>query len=271
VVNEMLTKQETLLELPFDFLLSFAFEAKLLKTVCARHTKKDLVHNLVRLLSESRCQMLWGEYNETKRCDRTIGSIRFDRPTANELRDAFVFQVLRNSPGIIGKEFRLNGTRVDLVQFNGSSSAYEIKSKRDKISRLSRQLSYYSEVFEYVSVVLDGQPQSGLPEHAGIFEVERINGDLAFREVREPEQNSAMNPIRQLSLLRLRELHQVYRQFGGRKNDSRSDMIGFLTSRLSAAEINDVYKHAVGERMSQESRTTHFCEPMLASRTAIPS
>jgi hypothetical protein len=265
----MLTKQEILLELPFDFLLSFAFEVKLLKTVCARHTKKDLVHNLVRMLSDAECKMLWNEYVETRHHERTVATMRFDRPTANELREAFVFQVLRNFPGIIGQEFRLNGTRVDLVQFNGNSSAYEIKSKRDKISRLSRQLSYYSEVFDYVNVVLDGHPQSGLPEHVGIFEVERINSDLAFKAVREPEQSTDMSPTVQLSLLRLKELHQVYEQSGGRGDDCRSDMIDFLTCRLSAAEINEVYKRVVEERMSQESRTIYLRESMLAPRRVV--
>lgn len=50
-------------------------------------------------------------------------------------------------------EFRVGTNKADLVILNGTSTAYEIKSERDKLDRLEAQISSYGEVFASVSVV----------------------------------------------------------------------------------------------------------------------
>jgi hypothetical protein len=253
-VIDLLTKQATLLALPFDTLISFAFEAKLLKKKWTNLTKKELVRNLLRTLSESECQLLRYEYEQTGGYTKTLEQILFQRPTANRLREAFIANVLHGSPGVIGKEFRLNGTRADVVQFNGSSSAYEIKSARDTFSRLSKQLSFYSKIFEYTNVVCDGQPPDTISERVGVFEARRTGEKLDFYQVRKPCLNQTIDSVEQLNLLRLRELSELVKAFGVRDRLSRSSMTKLLSAKMNPTEINENYKSIMIRRLSQTHR-----------------
>lgn len=53
-------------------------------------------------------------------------------------------------------EFRAGACKADVVILNGHSTAYEIKSERDTMSRLDDQIISYRKIFEQVVVVTDG-------------------------------------------------------------------------------------------------------------------
>jgi len=50
-------------------------------------------------------------------------------------------------------EFRVGDNKADSVIFNGTSTVYEIKSERDSLSRLDKQISSYRKVFAKVNVI----------------------------------------------------------------------------------------------------------------------
>ena len=50
-------------------------------------------------------------------------------------------------------EFRVGNCRADVVVLNGTSTAYEIKSERDRLDRLQTQVSAYLKVFANVNVI----------------------------------------------------------------------------------------------------------------------
>ena len=50
-------------------------------------------------------------------------------------------------------EFRVGECKADLVILNGTATAYEIKSERDSLARLERQVTAYATVFARVYVV----------------------------------------------------------------------------------------------------------------------
>ena len=50
-------------------------------------------------------------------------------------------------------ELRVVKSKVDIVIFNGSSYAYEIKTEFDNFNKLIKQLNDYEKVFEYINVV----------------------------------------------------------------------------------------------------------------------
>lgn len=49
-------------------------------------------------------------------------------------------------------EFRVESCKVDVAIFNGTATAYEIKSERDRLDRLENQISSYRKVFSKVYV-----------------------------------------------------------------------------------------------------------------------
>ncbi len=50
-------------------------------------------------------------------------------------------------------EFRVGECKADIAIFNGTATVYEVKSERDSLSRLERQVTAYSKVFARVFVV----------------------------------------------------------------------------------------------------------------------
>lgn len=50
-------------------------------------------------------------------------------------------------------EFRVGGCKADVVILNGTGTVYEVKSERDSLSRLERQIAAYAKVFATVNVI----------------------------------------------------------------------------------------------------------------------
>ena len=69
-------------------------------------------------------------------------------------------------------EFRVGPCKADVVILNGTGTVYEIKSERDSLSRLARQVEAYSNVFAKVNVIVGENHVRGVensvPDHVGI-------------------------------------------------------------------------------------------------------
>lgn len=78
-------------------------------------------------------------------------------------RDEYVYRAALTHKVLLGKhslrtasmltEFRTGACKADLVILNGTATAYEIKSERDSLSRLERQVANYKKVFAAVNVI----------------------------------------------------------------------------------------------------------------------
>ena len=70
-------------------------------------------------------------------------------------------------------EFRVGNCRADVVVLNGTSTAYEIKSERDRLDRLQTQVSAYLKVFANVNVIAGANHVAGVraavPREVGIL------------------------------------------------------------------------------------------------------
>jgi len=70
-------------------------------------------------------------------------------------------------------EFRVGRCKADVVILNGTGTVYEIKSERDSLSRLKRQVEEYSRVFATVNVIVGKNHLKGtenvVPSHVGIM------------------------------------------------------------------------------------------------------
>ena len=51
-------------------------------------------------------------------------------------------------------EFRVGKCKADAVVLNGTGTAYEIKSERDSLTRLTKQVAAYKKVFETVNIIV---------------------------------------------------------------------------------------------------------------------
>jgi hypothetical protein len=92
-------------------------------------------------------------------------------------------------------EFRVGECKADLAILNGTAKVYEVKSERDSLTRLDRQVAAYATVFARVYVIaaenhIDGVIAS-VPRDVGIL---RLNGRHQIQTLREaadrPERTS---------------------------------------------------------------------------------
>lgn len=99
------------------------------------------------------------------------------------LRDEYIYRAAVTHKVLMGKhslstacmltEFRAGSCKADLVILNGTASAFEIKSERDSLSRLSNQIANYEKVFATVNVIVSDIHVSSvletMPEYIGVM------------------------------------------------------------------------------------------------------
>jgi hypothetical protein len=101
---------------------------------------------------------------------------------------------------------RHGATRVDMVVVNGSLHGFEIKSDRDTLKRLPRQAKMYSEILDYVTLVV-GQRHAvkakpTVPNWWGIQVADRDqDGKVRLQEERQPLENPAPDKLAIAKLL----------------------------------------------------------------------
>jgi hypothetical protein len=83
-------------------------------------------------------------------------------------------------------EFRVGQCKADVVILNGTSTVYEVKSERDSLSRLERQVAEYRRVFARVYVIAAEKHvpavTASVPEDVGVM---RLNSRYQISTLRE--------------------------------------------------------------------------------------
>ncbi|MGR3370186.1 MAG: sce7726 family protein [Sagittula sp.] len=95
-------------------------------------------------------------------------------------------------------EFRVGRCKADVVILNGTGTVYEIKSERDSLTRLERQIEEYRKVFASVNVIVGENHLASIldavPSDVGIL---RLSGRYQISEIRAaqniPDRTSAAN------------------------------------------------------------------------------
>lgn len=87
----------------------------------------------------------------------------FDILKKNGLRDEYIYKAALTHRVLMGKhslrtasmlnEFRVRDCVADVAILNGTTTVFEIKSERDSLSRLEKQIASYREVFSSVFVI----------------------------------------------------------------------------------------------------------------------
>jgi hypothetical protein len=112
------------------------------------------------------------------------------------VRDEYIYKAVLMRRILLGKyslrsacmlnEFRVGECKADIVILNGTATVYEVKSERDSLQRLRRQLSAYLTVFAEVYVIAAEDHilgvESLVPEDVGILCLSANNRILTVRE-----------------------------------------------------------------------------------------
>jgi hypothetical protein len=108
-------------------------------------------------------------------------------------------------------EFRVGDCKADLAILNGTATVYEVKSERDSLSRLERQVAAYAQVFACVYVIAAGSHVGAViatvPKDVGVLRLTNRHQISTVREAAErPERTS---PTAIFDCLRTQEARMV--------------------------------------------------------------
>lgn len=126
--------------------------------------------------------------------------------------------------------------RIDITVINGSLSGYELKSDRDTLDRLPRQVAIYGRVFDFLSLIVGKRhaekAEKLLPEWWGIKIAVAGAPKIELLSCREPSPNPSPDPYLIAELLRKDEAVGVLESLGMGKS-WRSKKIRLLHERLA--------------------------------------
>jgi len=183
--------------------------------------------------------------------------------TDNEIRKilkARLVALFREDPETLILEelgLRHGATRVDMVVVNGCLHGFEIKSDRDSLKRLPRQAKMYSEILDYVTLVV-GQRHAfkakpTIPNWWGIQVADRDqDGKVRLQEVRQPLENPNPDKLAIAKLLWRGEAIGFLEEIGA-ADGIRSKPRRLVYARLAEAIPLGVLRSRVRERL--RSRT----------------
>lgn len=145
-------------------------------------TKKKSAR-FIRLARES------GVLGRARRADRVadVFDAAFDVLKQDGLRDEYIYKAALTHRVLLGKhnlktacmltEFRAGECKADLSILNGTTTVFEIKSERDTLARLERQIRNYKRVFASVVVIVGenhvGSVLKATPRDVGVLSLSR--------------------------------------------------------------------------------------------------
>lgn len=162
--------------------------------------------------------------------------------TEAEIRNALISHLSASPVGAGAafiSEMFVNGfsRRADLVMANGKLAAFEIKSERDTLNRLTGQLSTYSDFFEQVTVVC---AEKHLPnvealtdKRVGIWSI-NANGQISV--IRNSKTTALPSLNHWISFLPVDELRQLLKEHGSNTRGNRENLI-LATNTISARSV----------------------------------
>lgn len=149
----------------------------------------------------------------------------------------------------------IGAARVDLCLVNGSLSGYEIKSPKDNLDRLPRQVEQYGKVLDYATIVTTKKhlqrARTAVPQWWGILSAAETDTGIEFKVERIPKHNRRTDPYSLAQLLwrdeayeelLLRHLHH------GLSRATRWVIWDQLVENLSKEELSQVVRDRLKAR-----------------------
>ncbi len=157
-----------------------------------------------------------------------------------------------------------SSVRADIFTINGEISIYEIKSEKDSLVRLSKQIENYKIYANKVNVVIAEKflSQLNLDDTIGIYII-KDNGNI------KKVKSAVSTPIETNNILEYwlsNELKDFLRGYKGTSKLDKSNLKTYLKKLLTNSQINNTTLLMLKNRYSQES---HEIKRMMDLNTLI--
>lgn len=178
-----------------------------------------------------------------------------DRDIRESLKESLLRKHLDdpNTKVIEEYEIDMGEVRVDIAVVNGSINGYEIKSDRDTLERLPKQIEHYSKVLDYSYLIVGEKHYQRaleiLPDDWGIYIVSQ---NLSIDMIKEAKHNSKVNLLSLALLLWRDEAVDFVREIKctPKKLSSmtKRQATAFLSENCCYQELNDYVRYCIKNR-----------------------
>lgn len=154
-------------------------------------------------------------------------------------------------------EFRVGNSIADIVMFNGTSKAFEIKTELDSNKRLSGQLSDYTKIFKSCYIVThESLSEKYLCEddNIGVIELVERSKSVIMQEVRAAKENSFIDSETLIHAIRTSEYKSIVKQYYGVLPEMNSfnmfKICKGLMKQIPHEQLNDLFIDELKKRKS---------------------
>lgn len=156
-------------------------------------------------------------------------------------------------------EFRVDNCKADVAIFNGTSTAYEIKSERDSLGRLQGQIDTYKKFFSKVYVITGenhlGEILTTTPSDVGVLLLNNRFGISTIREIKDTPERVSPETI--FEAIQLRESMEILRCFG------------ITPPEVANTEIRTACRE-IFKLLDPATTHTHMVNVLRKSRNSLP-
>lgn len=182
-----------------------------------------------------------------------------DRSIRSHLR----WRLERETHGVSGTlvvdELGVSGgiARLDLAVLNGVIHGFEIKSESDSLARLPRQVEHFSDVADFMTLIVVDQFEAGalgaIPEWWGLALARRRGKAVFFEMRRECKPNPAVDVLSFLEFLWRDEAYSLLAEYGSvrrLKTATKDRLYRELAQQISWSKLHDLVLRTLRLRVS---------------------
>jgi hypothetical protein len=162
-------------------------------------------------------------------------------------------------------EFRVGNSIADIVLFNGTSKAFEIKTELDSNKRLSGQLADYTKIFKECYIIThESLTEKYLKEdeHIGIIELLDYPKSVKMQEVRVAKENKEIDVNTLICSIRTSEYKSIVKQYYGELPEMNSfnmfETCKGLMKQIPKDQLNNLFIEELKKRKSNTSIINTF-------------
>ncbi len=185
--------------------------------------------------------------------------LMYDFEIRKSLR-SFLFAEASSCEMLISEEFGCKEARADIAVISDLMHCYEIKSGRDSLTRLARQIPAYGAIFDRVTIVTEAahlaRARSIIPSWWGILEAKKKAESVLLREVRKPRENRTKCNAKLARMLWKREAYSLLRERGSHEKLRLAPVedIWQAVADLPTSVIADAVRRNIMQRGGSGSR-----------------
>ena len=156
-------------------------------------------------------------------------------------------------------------SRIDIAVINGCIHGYEIKSGKDSLERLERQVDIYRRTLQKLSFITAPKHipgiLSGTPEWCGVIAAEQgARGSITFHVLRKAVLNPDIDPVMMAHLLWRDEVIHLLSESGYGPKElrrPRKQLYEMLCQTMSLREITASIRSFMAQRRTWRDRSAH--------------